>query len=481
VLIQHSVIYFFSRALPGLVNLIALAIYTHLLGPDEYSRYALVIYGVGLANTLLYWWLRLSLIRFASRHIPSNASVFMATLLTGFGLASGVAALITFAAVQFIDDTHLRLIIIFSLLLLWAQAWYELNLELIRSRFSPTYYGVLSLARAVLALLIGASLAWAGYAAWGLLTGFFVSMLLPGIWEVLKSWRSLHLKECDYGLLRRFLSYGLPLIGVFGLEYVISSSDRFMLGWLVGTASTGTYSAAYDLINQSLIMLMNVIYLAGYPLIVKALESEGEQAARTLLTKHFTLLLMIGLPATILVSILASGISGTILGSDFQRDAAAIIPLVALGTLFSGLKVFYFDIGFQLANRTSRQLLVVAVPALLNVLLNLWWIQSMGVIGAALATFVAYLCALLLSWYLGRREYFMPVFSVDVGKVLLASAVMMSVTIAIVGRYDQSSFFKWGLMAVLMLGIYGILVVILNVCGARTWLMERLKASLQPR
>ena len=66
----------------------------------------------------------------------------------------------------------------------------------------------------------------------------------------------------------------------------------------------------------------------------------------------------------------------------------------------------------------------------------------MGVIGAALATFVAYLCALLLSWYLGKREYFMPVFSVDAGKVLLASAVMISVAIAMTGRYDQSSFLK---------------------------------------
>lgn len=477
-LIRHSVIYFFSRALPGAVNLAALVIYTRLLSPGEYGEYALVIYGVGLVNTLLYWWLRLGLIRFAPRYASvADLAAFMATLLRGFTITSGISAVLTIMAVLIVGDTHLQLIILFSALLLWAQAWFELNLELIRSRLSPIYFGVLSLIRAALALFIGGALVWAGFSVWGLLIGVFVSMLLPGLWEVLKSWRKVSFHYVDRALLHQFFSYGLPLVGVFGLEYVISSSDRFMLAWLVGTAATGTYSAAYDLTNQSLIMLMSAVYLAGYPLIVKTLESEGEQAARLLLANHLTVLLVIGLPAAVLVSALATGISGTFLGTHFQQGAVEIIPWVALGTLFAGIKGFYFDIAFQLANRTSRQILVVAMPAVLNILLNLWWIPRMGMVGAALATFVAYLCALFLSWYLGKREFVMPVLSLDIMKVFLAVGVMILVAMVLVAQYSQSGMRNWGSIAGILLGVYSIIVLVLNVCGVRAWLAARLRTK----
>jgi O-antigen/teichoic acid export membrane protein len=61
---RHSALYLLARGLPGVVSLAAIAVYTRLLGADEYGRYALVIAGVGLGNKLVFEWLRLSLLRF---------------------------------------------------------------------------------------------------------------------------------------------------------------------------------------------------------------------------------------------------------------------------------------------------------------------------------------------------------------------------------------------------------------------------------
>ena len=474
-LIQHSVIYFFSRALPGVVNLLALVLYTHLLNPEEYGRYALVIYGVGLVNTLLYWWLRLGLIRFAPRYIEDQA-VFLAALLRGFVLVGGVSAIIAAASFVLIKDAQLRLFISFSTLLLWGTAWFEVNLELIRSRFSPIYFGALSFVRAVIALVVGGGLVWAGYSVWGLLFGVLVSVLLPGVWEYFKSWRGINIRRIDYALLRELFIYGLPLVGVFGMEYVVSSSDRFMLGWLMDAGATGTYSAAYDLTNQSLTLAMSVVYLAGYPLIVKTLEAEGVLPTQRLLSRYLGIFLAIALPATIIVAVLAKGISGTLLGSRFHEDAVGVMPWVAMGTLFAALKAYYFDIAFQLSRRTSRQILVIAFPALLNVLLNLWWIPRMGVVGAAYATFAAYVCAAVMSWRLGRREFVMPVLSRDVIGVFSSAAVMAVVAIILLNKYDQVGIFNWVSMAVILVGVYGGMVLLLNIGEVRTWLVLRARA-----
>ena len=477
-LIQHSVIYFFSRALPGLVNLAALAVYTHLLSPAEYGRYALVIYGVGLANTLLYWWLRLGLVRFAPRY-AENQATFLATLLGGFLLVGGISIIAAGVLLLVVTNAPLRAFIVFSTLLLLVSAWFEINLELIRSRLSPIYFGALSLARAVLALSVGATLAWAGMSVWGLLIGVLVSVFLPGLWETRKSWRNVRIGNLDSSFLRELFVYGLPLIGVFGLEYVISTSDRFMLGWLLDTSATGTYSAAYDLTNQSLTLCMSVVYLAGYPLVVRKLEAEGQQAAYSLLSKYLSAFLAIGLPAVILMSFLAHGISGTLLGSRFHEDAVRIMPWVAVATLFACLKSYYFDTAFQLSRRTSRQILVSAFPAVLNVVLNLWWIPRMGVVGAAYATLAAYLCAAGLSWQLGKREFVMPIMSRDVFRVIAAASATAVVAMVLFARHDQSGFFNWALIAVILSCVYGGLIVALNVGGLRSWLAIRARAFLE--
>ena len=41
-LLRHSFIYLFARGVPGVINFLAIAVYTRLLPPEEYGQYALV-------------------------------------------------------------------------------------------------------------------------------------------------------------------------------------------------------------------------------------------------------------------------------------------------------------------------------------------------------------------------------------------------------------------------------------------------------
>jgi Na+-driven multidrug efflux pump len=48
---------------------------------------------------------------------------------------------------------------------------------------------------------------------------------------------------------------------------------------------------------------------------------------------------------------------------------------------------------------------VAGSAALLNLILNFWWIPIWGIVGSAYATFAAYFLALVLSVILGRRIF----------------------------------------------------------------------------
>lgn len=103
----------------------------------------------------------------------------------------------------------------------------------------------------------------------------------------------------------------------------------------------------------------------------------------------------------------------------------------------------------------------------------------MGVVGAAYATLAAYLCAAGLSWQLGKREFVMPIMSRDVFRVIAAASATAVVAMVLFARHDQSGFFNWALIAVILSCVYGGLIVALNVGGLRSWLAIRARAFLE--
>jgi O-antigen/teichoic acid export membrane protein len=170
--------------------------------------------------------------------------------------------------------------------------------------------------------------------------------------------------------------------------------------------------------------LLAIINLAAYPLAVNAIEGEGIEAAKGVMAETLVLILALICPATAGLCILAPNICHVLLGAEFRETAARLIPWVAVGTMFAGIKAFYFDLSFQLGRRTTGQVGVVSCAALVNLLLNLWWIPEFGLIGSAYATAVAYAVAMLLSWRIGRSIMRLPFPLPSTAKILIATAGM---------------------------------------------------------
>ncbi|HLR45844.1 MAG TPA: polysaccharide biosynthesis C-terminal domain-containing protein, partial [Deinococcales bacterium] len=310
-----------------------------------------------------------------------------------------------------------------GLLLFLAQGWFELNLELVRSRLEPGSYGRLALLRSVLSLAFGAAGAYVAGAA-GLVGGLAAGI---GLTYVLldgrRGWRGAP-AAVDGQLLRRLLTYGLPLTITFALGFVVNSSDRFLLGWLLGTDAAGLYSAGYDIAQFTVTMLLTVINLAAYPLTVRALEEEGAEAARRQLADTLLLLLLIGLPATAGLALLAGPLSAVIVSAEFRAAAVTVIPWIAVAALLHGLKAFYVDVSFQLGGDTRLQAWVMAAAAGVNIVLNVLFIPLFGILGAVWATVIVFAGGFIGSLLLTARSFRLPRPSGVLLKPLAATALM---------------------------------------------------------
>lgn len=472
-LLKHTALYGVARSISGILNFVAVAAYTRLLQPAEYGEYSLVVAGVGFCNVIFFQWLRLSLLRFYPIYKDDKQS-FLSTLLAGFVVLVFLTAVIGLLLVSTLLDHLNRGLIALGIPLLWATAWFELNLELARNYLQPVWYGIIIGAKSVIALIVGSIAVLMGFGGYGPLIGLLFGMLLTSVCWGWEQWKGIHPKPV-HPILREFFRYGLPLTGVFALEFVVSASDRLLLGALVGISEAGLYSATYDLTRQGITMLLVIVNLAGYPLAIRALEEDGIAAAREQLRRNALLLLMIGLPASAGLVLLAPSIAHVALGGPFVDVAVSIIPITVAAALVAGLKVFYFDQAFQLGRWTLGQVWVLVVVVGGNLLLNLWWIPAHGVRGAAWATVVAYTIGLVGTVILGRRAFPLPFPWRDGGKLVVATAVM-ALGLSFIGQTE-----KWYLLGInIIVGalIYVMTVFALNVAECRKSIMGKVRVRI---
>lgn len=458
-----------ARGFPGVLNFLTIYIYTRLLPPDEYGRFAIIVAAGGLANIVFFQWLRLGVLRLLPQDQPGNLNFLSTVASIYFRLVLISAAIAIIPLLYVWTDLNLVQAIVLTTFTCWGLAWYEVNLDLANINLQPQRYGLLSLTKSLVAFALGFTLIYYFHLGMvGALIGLIVGMLLAGLIFRVPQWGQLDLSLGlrNKEIVNQLLTYGMPLSITVALTFVIQSSDRMLIALMLGTDSAGLYSVGYDIAQQSLGLLMSIASLAGYPMIVHSLERDGLNLVRKKIERYGTILFAIAIPATMALAVLAPNIAMVFVGEEFRVSTRDLVPLIAFGVLLSGIKSFYFDLSFQLGKKTSVQIWIALIAAILNVVLNIHWIPIFGIVGSAYATIASYGIGIILSILFGMRVFKLPLWNSSWFSIVNASTLM--------------AFFLWvmpsnegwiALIGQVGLGIlfYLIYIFIFNVGGMRTY------------
>lgn len=464
-LMRHTLIYSLSRGMAGVFNIVAIMMLTRLLPPSEYGIYALIVTATVLVNALFFQWIRMSLLRYYESH--EDRPRLLSTIVAGFHIVLLAAcALAAVLALLWADLRSIGWIVVETVAYLWLYAWFELNLTLYRTRLQPAMYGYLFVAKNVLTLSAAVALVALGYGIHGLMLGMIAGTLVPVAVSAARQWRGVSLRLVDYKLMLSLAKYGAPLTVSFTMGFVIYSAGRVMLGWLSGVEDTGLYAVSYDLTQQSIILLMTIVNLAAYPLAVKKLEKQGEEAARKQLGQNAVLILLVSVPATAGLIVLAPNLSGVLLGEAYRETALTVFPVIAIAAFVQGLKQFYFDLSFQLSRETKKQMIPVVAAVAVTIALNLWWIPLWGIAGAAYASLVSYAIGTAMSIAIGNRVFRLPFPVKDFIKIA-ASAIAMSLLLLPLRDYGGPVMLAVQIAYGAL--VFGVLVWALKVSGVKEW------------
>ncbi len=405
-LLKNSLIYTLARGLPGIANFVALAVFTRLLSPDEYGVYALTVAAVTMVQTIGFQWLGLGILRFLPAH--KSRVEFQSQIVFLFVVLAAVAIVWGGIGAYAVQSSGLAGIVLLAIVLLVVQAWFELCLATASADIQPITYGWLSAWRSLGFLVLGAILVLLDLGEKAPVLGLISGMFLANLFVGRSLWRNLHWAVPGRDELDSLVRYSLPLAMNFALAWVISSSDRFIVGWLLGSADTGLYAAGYDLAFQPITVVLFIINLTALPLAIRVLDTQGAEAASIQMSVNGRLFVGVALSAAVSIIFLASNIGETIVGVEFQETATSLIPWVAAAACLAGLKSYYFDTAFHLSKKTSSLVWISLLLAVVNALANFLLIPQFGVLGAAYATLLAYGIGLILSLIVGRRLFLMP-------------------------------------------------------------------------
>lgn len=181
------------------------------------------------------------------------------------------------------------------------------------------------------------------------------------------------------------------------LTYLLQRQDILMLGAYAGAGEVGHYSVAGTFIDVLLIapMVTGVFLL---PHLQSQQPGPGRRAfARKVLLATGAALLMVAL-AGIAV---AHPLVVTLYGAEFEAAVPLLRILLVAFVMFGMLGLLQNVLA--LAAKGPPLIVAPAVGAVLNLLLNLWWLPAYGATGAAWSSVVSYGVACVAAWVMCKR------------------------------------------------------------------------------
>lgn len=410
--------------------------YTRVLSQTEYGAANLITQACNLLMPLASAGIANSVIRFGLQRNSNKKAVFsmgLATVLTGAGLLACFSPLLR--KLNFIDGYTL-LVLAYVL----ASAIHSVCAQFVQARKYTKLFALDGVLRTLLTiglnilLLVAFDLGVTGYLLATIISDLLSTLFL---WQMASLSRYFSFASIDRGTAFTMLRYSIPLIPTMICVWVVSMSDQYMLeymlnksgeaaGWLInqparllnaaGTALKGKWQlptnhavgsaavAVYVISNKipHILSIVASIFGDAWQISIVSEDPKKQQRFFSNVFSTYQCIALVGASGLIMTSKLMV----KLLAAPSYYIAWRYIPPLVLGATCSCLATFLGSI-YMVERQSVYTLLTTLFSAGANIGMNLLLIPRIGVMGAALATFLSYLLMFLVRGVHTRR--FIPV------------------------------------------------------------------------
>jgi hypothetical protein len=269
-----------------------------------------------------------------------------------------------------------------------------------------------------------------------------------------------------------YLFYAKPIVGASLLYLLISLANRTLISDRYGFSETGYFSLAYDLGQRIVASLGTGLDVLLFQMAVRAEDLHGADEGRLQVARNMGIVLSLLLPSCAGVWMILPSLEQMLIPADYRGPFEHYFSLLSVGLFAGGMINFALNPVFQIAKRTAPLVAAAAVACLCDIVLitvlprspsSLAIAQSASMVGGMLALIV--FAVLSRASWPRPRELLLPP---------LGTALMILLGLPL--RAWAPGLLTMTAQVILGVAIYGLVIVLFDVAGLRSFALGLIRA-----
>jgi O-antigen/teichoic acid export membrane protein len=420
--------------------------YLRVLGPADAGSFATAIAAAGIFEIIANFGLDILVVREVSQDRSKASSYLLNTsiLRIGAGFVAAIPVAILVLATNLFSNPFTATEITAIVLIMAGMLFSGM------SKGVTGLFYVYEKAEIPAAMTTATTILRVGFGVGALLAGFgFVGLAAVSIvvniitlaalsWQARRNFSLPGPWRVDWGLQRRMIRLGYPLMLIHLLQTIFISIDVYLLRVMLpnGEEVVGWYNSAYKWFN-ALQIVPSFFTLALFPIISREIQRSIE-AARRMYSQSLKLMLLLALPIAAAMTFLADILVQIVGGSEFLPHGAIALQIVIwsipIGWLNSVTNYVLIALGLE-----GMQPRAFSVAVAFNIITNLIFIPYFSYQAAAVTTILSEVVLMgVFAFYLRQR---MP--GMDWWGLLARPFGLTAVVLLIMALFSQAAPGGW--------------------------------------
>lgn len=283
-------------------------------------------------------------------------------------------------------------------------------------------YSLFLVLQSYIGVFVSIYLTYAGYTietvVLGLLTGYVAVFIMMAFLIV----KYLGIGIGKWSNLKEQLAFALPTIPSNVSSWVVDSSDKYVIGILIGSVAVGCYSPGYAL--GSILLMFLSPFAVLLPAVLPEHYEKGDMSeVDKYLSYSMKYYLLLTIPAAVGMSVLSKPLLYIITTPEIALGGYMVTPFVCLGAIFMGMYGITNNILILEKNTMILGKLWIVV-AISNIVLNLLLVPYLNILGAAIATLICYILAFAVTAIASKKTMRLPFNIKELLKIVIAASIM---------------------------------------------------------
>jgi len=311
-------------------------------------------------------------------------------------------------------------------------------------------YSMLLLFQTYFSLLIISYFAISGQGIFRVISGFLISQIILFLIMISVVISEIGFRIPRFNNLKEYLNFAVPIIPNNLSTWIVESSDRYVIGIILGTMFVAFYAPGYTL-GMTILLFFTPLSVILSSILPKYYENGEMKEIMLFINYSLKYFLLLAIPSFFILSILSKSILMIISTPEIALNGYLVTPFIAFSSLLFGAYGIIMNL-IILEKKTKIIGSIWTIAALIS-LLNIILVPIFGILAAAAVTLLSYFTAFMISMNYSRKFF---ILHFDYSFIIKSVSASILISIIIVLANPQ------GLLSIIVLiGVSIIIYLIL--------------------